>query len=369
MDDERTTSNAVSAPRTFTEGHGIDHVPERQRHGRARDQFSTRFSPVIYLAPVVLAGAGIPLGLGLTGSITAILTGNVLGSLATAGCAVMGPRLGMPQVTMGRSAFGRRGNYVLAALGVLLFVGYFSVGTVLGARSLTDLLGVPYTVTVTVVSVASVLVAIFGYNLVKLLSRWLTWLSFAVFGTVSVLLVLHGLGPTATASVSGADYVLAWLIELSIVFSYTGSWAIYASDFSRYLPARIRLPRMFAYAFAGTFASTSWMMVLGAALFTLTPGVDDVLAGFRLVLPGGVLQIVLVTFIVGALAHNAVNLYSGALAGLTCDLPVGRSISVVVLGVLGGVIAAAFGGSGFLANLELFLLWCPTSSCRGSVSC
>lgn len=79
----RSAPGAGRAPtRTLTEHHGIGWVDDRRRRGRERDQFSMRFAPVIYLAPVMLGGAGAPLGLGVVGSVTAIAPGNLLGSLA-----------------------------------------------------------------------------------------------------------------------------------------------------------------------------------------------------------------------------------------------------------------------------------------------
>lgn len=53
-------SSATPAGTTRPEPDGINHIPDSRRHGRARDQFSMRFSPVVYLAPVVLGGVGAP---------------------------------------------------------------------------------------------------------------------------------------------------------------------------------------------------------------------------------------------------------------------------------------------------------------------
>ncbi|MFK4105774.1 purine-cytosine permease family protein [Streptomyces sp. NPDC019531] len=352
MKKDRAVSGRTERP--LTEHHGIDWVDDSRRHGRERDQFSMRFAPVVYLAPVVLGGAGVPLGLSLVGSVTAIAVGNLLGSLATAACAVMGPRLGIPQVTMTRSAFGYRGNYVPAFLGILLFIGYFSLGTVLGARSLANLTGLPYTPMVVVVAGLSVLIAVFGYDTLQAMGQWLTRVSLVVFGIVSVAVVVHGTGPAPTTSASSGHSVTTWLLVCSVVFSYTVSWTIYASDYSRYLPANGRARSMFFWAFGGLFSSATWMMVLGAALTTLAGG--DPLAGLGVVLPAPLLKLVLAVFVVGALSHNAVNLYSGAMAGLTCDLPLRRTTVVVLGGAVGCVLSLLLGGGNFQSHFNTFLL-------------
>ncbi|WP_184502928.1 purine-cytosine permease family protein [Streptomyces botrytidirepellens] len=340
--------------RPLTEHHGISWIDDSRRHGRERDQFSMRFAPVVYLAPVVLGGAGIPLGLGLIGSVTAIVVGNLLGSLATAACAVMGPRLGIPQVTMSRASFGYRGNYLPAFLGILLFIGYFSLGTVLGARSLANLTGLPYPPMVAVVGGLSVLIAVFGYDTLQAVGQWLTRVSLVVFGTVSVAVVLHGTGPATSSHTASGHYLTTWLLVCSIVFSYTVSWTIYASDYSRYLPASGRAGSMFLWAFGGIFTSATWMMVLGAALTMLAGG--DPLAGLGIVLPDPLLKTVLVVLVIGALSHNAVNLYSGAMAGLTCDLPLRRTTVVVAGGAVGCALSVVMGGSNFQSHFNTFLL-------------
>ncbi|MFI0776519.1 purine-cytosine permease family protein [Streptomyces sp. NPDC021212] len=339
--------------RSLTEHHGISRIDDSQRHGRERDQFSMRFAPVVYLAPVMLGGVGIPLGLGLIGSITAIVVGNLLGSLATAACAVMGPRLGIPQVTMSRAAFGHRGNYIPAFLGILLFIGYFSLGTALGARSLANLTGLPFTPMVVVVAALSVLIAVFGYDALQAVGRWLTWVSLVVFGIVSLAVMVSTTEPAASPAASG-HYATTWLLVCSVIFSYTVSWTIYASDYSRYLPANGRARSMFLWAFGGIFSSATWMMVLGAALTLLANG--DPLVGLGLVLPDPLLKLVLVVFVIGALSHNAVNLYSGAMAGLTCDLPLSRSTVCLAGGAVGGALAILLGGANFQSHFNTFLL-------------
>lgn len=344
-----STENALAVER-----HGIEYIDEGQRHGDPRNQFSIRFSPVIYLAAIVLGGSAVPMGLGLSGSLTAILLGNLLGAICTAACAVMGPRLGLPQIPMGRSAFGYRGNHLPAALSSLLYLGYFTLGTILGAKSLAELFKLPFVPVMIGVVLASVLIAIFGYNLLHAFGRWVTRVSIVVLIVVSVLLVMPGPGAGAAARLDGTEYWLVWLLEFTIVFSYTMSWAPYASDYSRYLPRDTSRGKIFGYAFAGLFLSTTWMMALGAVLTTLGSQ-GGVIGAFELALPGPVLAVTLFTLGIAAIPHNSVNLYSGAMASLTWGFPLNRSATVALSGVLGAVLAVLFGGPAFEDAFHAFL--------------
>ncbi len=336
------------------ERRGIAHVPTSQRYGNPRNQFTVRFAPVIYLAGIYLGASGGPLGLGFTGSVTAIVLANILGSIVTGLCAVMGPRLGMPQLPMGRAPFGYFGNFLPAFLTLLMCIGYYSVGTVLGAKSLADLVHAPYAPTVVVVAAVSILIGIFGYKILHTLGKVITNVSIVVLTVVSIVLLFHGGGPGTAATATGTDYWLAWSVLFTAVFGYTASWAPYASDYSRYLPEDSKPSSIFTAATLGLFASTTWMMCLGAGLITLMPD-GDVLDTFGLALPDWLRYVVLLTLGLSAIPHNSVNLYSGAMNVLTCNVKLPQWVTVTIAGLIGLVIALVFGGDQFQSNFLLFL--------------
>ena len=336
------------------ERHGIAHVDPSRRYGNPRNQFTIRFAPVIYLAGIFVGSTGGALGLGLAGSITAIVLGNLLGSLATGLCAAMGPRLGMPQLPMGRASFGYFGNVLPAFLSLLVYIGYYTVGTVLGAKSLADLFHTPYSPTAIVVGALSVVIGIFGYRMLHIFGKWVTNFSIVLLTVVSIVAIAHGGGPGVHAAVSGHDWWLAWLVQFTAVFGYTASWAPYASDYSRYLPEDTKTSSVVYAATGGLMAATTWMMVLGAGLITLLPN-GDVLDTFSIALPDWLRWIALLTFGLAAIPHNSVNLYSGAMALLTCDIRLPQWVTVAGAGVLGTVLALLFGGDSFQTNFHLFL--------------
>lgn len=336
------------------ERHGIDHVPPDQRFGKERSQFTIRFAPVIYLAGIFVGATGGALGLGFWGSVSAILVANVLGSIGTGLCAVMGPRLGMPQIPMGRAAFGYAGNFLIAGLTILVCLGYYTVGTVLGAKSFADLFDVGYQPMVVAVTALSILIAVYGYRFLHLLGRWITYVSVVLLAAVSLYLAAHGLGNAAEPSVSGSEYWTLWLLQFTVVFGYTVSWSPYASDYSRYLPRDASGLRIFGWATAGLLAATTWMMVLGSGLISLEPS-GDVLSAFGMVLPDWLLHLTLLTLGLSAIPHNSVNLYSGAMSMLTCDVRIRQLVIVIASGVAGGCLALFFGGDRFQDAFGLFL--------------
>lgn len=344
-----SSSNVVEVER-----HGIDHVPEGQRYGKPQNQFTIRFSPVIYLAGIFVGATGGALGLGFWGSVTAVVAGNVLGSVGTGLCALMGPKMGMPQLPMGRSTFGYHGNYVPAFLTLIVYIGYYTVGTVLGAKSLADLIGTSYKPMVFVVAALSIVIGIYGYHMLHVFGRWITYISIVMLAVVSVYMIAHGAGPGTASSLSGSEFATIWMLQFTVTFGYTVSWGPYASDYSRYLPKNSSSMSVFSWASSGLFAATTWMMVLGAALIALDPS-GDVIEAFDLALPGPLRFIALLILGLAAIPHNSVNLYSGAMATLTCDLKIKQSHIVIACGILGGIVALAIGGSSFEDHFSSFL--------------
>jgi len=300
-------AETTTAPPLIAEAGDIDYIDEANRYGHPRNQFTIRCAPVLYLAPIFLGGAVIPMGLGLTGSITAIICGNVLGATATGLCAAMGPKLGMPQLIMSRASFGYRGNYLPAALATILFLGYSGIGTAVGAKALSTLFSTPFIPVAIAVGVLSVIVAIFGYDLLHLVGRWVTWGGTILLIVLTILTVVHGTGSTATPTAKGGTYWTTWLLEFTVVFSFTVSWMVYASDYSRYLPKSTGMRRTWSYAFSGLVIGSCWTMILGALLATIAPK-GDVLQAMRIVLPIGLLWVILIVLTITSITHNAVNL-------------------------------------------------------------
>lgn len=339
----------------IVEAAGIDHIPEVQRHGRPSNQFTIRFSPVIYLAPIFLGGAAIPLGLGLTGSITAIVIANLLGSIAAGLCAGMGPKLGMPQLVQSRASFGYVGNYIPAILASLLFIGYSTVGTIVGAKAMQTLLGLPFPPIAIAVGIASILLAVYGYELLHVTGKWVTWIGILLLVIVTGLALVHGVGAGATPTLTGTSWWLAWLLQFTVIFSFTVSWMLYASDYSRYLPVETKFGHVAGYASSGLFLGSTWMMVLGAFLVSISP-TGGALEAFKVVLPTALVWLVLISLTITSVTHNSVNLYSCSMAGLTWDFPLKRSSTVIVAGFIVCILAVVLGGSEFLENFSAFLI-------------
>lgn len=335
------------------EPHGIEHIRASERHGKVTGQFNVWFAANMHLSSIVLGSLGLVFGLGLWATIAACVLGNFLGALGNSLCCAMGPKLGMPQMPMSRSAFGYKGNYLPAVLAWLGFIGWFTVDNILGAETAQQLWNIPYVVMAILFAVVTIAIAVYGYNFVHQWERWLTWISAVAFAVLTILAVTHGSGAGAAGTDTGAKFWDNFILEFSVLFSYVVSWGPYAADYSRYLPADTPIRKPFWLSFWGMFLSCTWVCVLGAVLGSLAikggiiPEIGAAAGGFAV--------IVYIVIVLGSISSNVLNMYSGAMSGLTWDMPLKRTGAALLIGAIGLVLSLIFGGPKFVGFFKDFL--------------
>ena len=59
---------------------------------------------------------------------------------------------------------------------------------------------------------------------------------------------------------------MPFLVQFSVVAGYQISWAIYVSDYSRYLPPDVTVRKTFYWTYGGSGLGAVWIMCIGAAL-------------------------------------------------------------------------------------------------------
>src|SRR3954463_3146358 len=95
---------------------GAEFIPLGDRHGRPRDLFWTWMSPNLEFATVFLGVLAVAaFGLGFWQAVLAIIVGTGLGAVAHGLLSARGPVTGVPQMVLGRSAFGYWGNLLPSA--------------------------------------------------------------------------------------------------------------------------------------------------------------------------------------------------------------------------------------------------------------
>jgi NCS1 family nucleobase:cation symporter-1 len=313
------------------ETHGIAPVPGDRRYGNARRLFTVWFAPQVNMTGVFTGALAIVLGLGFWLGLLAMVIGTLLGSLIVGYLSTWGPRTGTAQLPSSRMAFG--GGVVLpAALQWLSSIAWDALVGLFGGEALALLLGIPFWAAVLIVLGVQGVVGFFGYEVIHRLQAVLTVVLFVTFVVFAVKLV-GGHDIVTPAVVQGPDLIGAFVLEVTISLSLAVSWASYASDFSRYLPARSSRLSVFGYTFAGIFVAYVFVQGIGIAAGDLVA--EQTAEGVRTVMGGGFLGgLALLIIALASIGSGVMNDYSGSLALQTLGVRVRRPLSSVVVTVL-----------------------------------
>jgi len=187
---------------------GIERIPEGERHGRPLQLAWTFSSPNLEFATLFVGVLAVQVfGLSFWPAVAAIVLGNLLGSVAQGLLAAQGPSGGVPQMVLGRLAFGYRGNVLPAGLMTITSgFGWIAVNSVSASFALNSLTGLPLVPCLVVVIVLEIGVAFFGHNLVQAFERYVCPLLAVIFAVGAVVVLTH-FDPSAPPPAGGAGGV------------------------------------------------------------------------------------------------------------------------------------------------------------------
>lgn len=342
------------------ETHGITPLATDQRYGHPARLFTVWFAPQVNMTGVFTGTLAITLGLGFWLGLLAMVIGTVLGSAVVAYLSTWGPRTGAGQLPNARMAFG--GAVVVP--GILQWgssIAWDALVGLFGGEALAALLGIPFWSAVLIVLAVQGAVGFFGYELIHRLQAVLTVILFVTFAVFTVKLV-SGHDIVVAPSVAGADLAGAFVFEVTIALSLAVSWASYAADFSRYLPADSSRRQVFGYSFAGIVLGYVFVQGIGIAAASVIG--DHTAVGVHAVMGGGLLGgLALLVIALAAIGSGVMNDYSGSLALQTIGVRVRRPVSAIIVTALAfGLILwlhAADTATRFTDVLLLVSYWIP----------
>jgi NCS1 family nucleobase:cation symporter-1 len=313
------------------ETHGIAPIAEDQRYGSPARLFTVWFAPQVNMTGVFTGALAIVLGLGFWLGLLAMVIGTVLGSLIVGYLSTWGPRTGTGQLPNSRMAFG--GGVVLPAIVQWLgTIAWDALVGLFGGQALSLLLGIPFWLGVLIVLGVQGAAGFFGYEVIHRMQAVLTVVLFVTFVVFAVKLV-GGHEIITPASVQGADLVGAFVLEVTIAFSLAVSWASYAADFSRYLPAGSSRARVFGFTFGGIVLAYIFIQGIGIAAGNVVS--EQTAEGVRSVMGGGLLGgLALLIIALASIGSGVMNDYSGSLALQTIGVRVRRPVSAVIVTLL-----------------------------------
>jgi NCS1 family nucleobase:cation symporter-1 len=342
---------------------GSEPIPDAERHGGPLQLLWTWASPNIEFATVYIGVISVLFfGLSFWQATTALLLGTALGAVTHGILSLDGPRFGVPQMAIGRFAFGYRGNLLPAGVNALVAgVGWFAVNSVSAAFALNTLTGLRPLPSLLLVVVAEIVIGFIGHNFVHAFEKY-------AFPALAVVFLLAGAWTFEEADLAGGGTsggIGGFLLAFSAAWGYAAGWNPGASDYSRYLPRTADRVKTVLYPAVGLFVSIAVVAVTGAASATIVaPQGATPTAAFTGHLPGWLSDAVLIAIILGAISANALNVYSSAMSitalGLKLPAWLGRGAIVVLCGLAGTAAAwasLADAGHAYEAFLLVIAYW------------
>jgi nucleobase:cation symporter-1, NCS1 family len=324
---------------------GAEFIPLNERHGHPLQLFWTWTSPNMEFATIfvgILAVAAF--GLGFWEAVGAIVLGSALGGITQGILSTKGPQYGVPQMVLSRLGFGYWGNVLPAGINaVVAGIGWFAVNSVSGALALNALTHMPQVLCLLIVVVVQIVVAFLGYNLIHVFERY-------AFPVLAVIFLIASGVVLSKAHPGAAHHTIpgAFLITLGATFGYAVGWNPYASDYTRYFKPDTSKLAIAWWAGLGLFLSCSLLEIVGAAAGTAVKDVgvflgDNPTGAFTGLLPSVLADFTLLAIALGAVAANALNIYSGALSftalGIRLPLHIRRAIVALGFGAIGFFLA------------------------------
>lgn len=322
----------------LVEQRSIDYIPWKERHGKVWHQGPFWFTSNFVLLTFAVGFTGPLAGLGLGWTAIAILLGAGIATFFMAFHANQGPRMGIPQMIQSRAQFGTRGVIIALIPALMVYVGFndFNVAMATQGFKAVGATGPDWAWYVGIISVQA-LIAIVGYDMIHLVQRWLTYLlmvAFTILGVGSII----ALGGTRVLTM-GPFNAVAFFSQFVAVAGFQISYAVYVSDYTRYLPADTKLGPLVLWTYGGAALSAVWLMVLGA-LFALHlqngAMVTSVLPAGNMVAPGFGAAVMVISSI-ALITVMSVNTYGATLVALTAVdgfRPIRSSSRIRIIGTL-----------------------------------
>jgi NCS1 family nucleobase:cation symporter-1 len=333
----------------------MEPIPQSARYGSVGRLFTVWFTPNLVPAAFFVGTLASIVGLGWWSGVLAIIVGNLIGAALVGVLSAMGPRSGMAQIPAARLPFGKS-IVVPGVINWLSTIAWDAINAFFGAYAVQAITGgaIPFPVGLLLVIVLQAALSVIGYEAIHTFERYAAVGLAILFAIVTVALL-----PKATFGGSGSGETIGtFVLMTTIAGSFNLAWALYASDYSRYLPVETPPQRVFSWTFIGLFIGAAWIEILGLAVVgALDVNVTDTVHQIYALLGGGLVGgLAMIAIFFGTVAVNAMNDYTGSLSLQAAGLKVWRPASAGVVAVLSFLATLYLYYNNFSSTVENYLL-------------
>ena len=330
---------------------GIEPIPERLKTVKWYDLFFIVVNFLINPGTILISGLAVASGLSFQEAVVSQVCGVIVAFSAYIVMATVGVDYGVPGQVATRMAYGLRGaKWVPSLLRTAASVYWFAFQTVAGSMAVVAVLdkwlgGQHSLIWVSLVfAVLQVVVALVGYESLKVLSRFAFPLKMVVFAYLFVLFAWHGgpdFAPDRVLAYAGAPGP-HWLLFATWLNGAAAAWLTMitdASDFCRYSRTRIDMwVGTISAAVVGTLIASTLGAYAAAATLGQTANPFEVVAALST--SWFTLLLVFVVIAFDNWTINVLNLYTGGLSLSNIAERLGRFWTTLIISVFGVALSA-----------------------------
>jgi nucleobase:cation symporter-1, NCS1 family len=362
--------STTTTPRTRgIEVRSIDYVPLGERHGKVSRVGPLWFMSNAQIATLATGLISITSGGNLIWSCIAIAIGILIGTIFMAAHSSQGPQLGLPQMIQSRPQFGYIGALLVWLFAYLQYAGFNIFNTILAGESIGGAINsgqAANPVWLWVVTILAAAIALVGYDLIHSFEKYLMILTILMLALLTLSALVHLHVPASQFDLT-QFHAVPFFGQLGVAAGYQISWAIYVSDYSRYLPPTVKTRSTFAWTFWGSALGGIWVMFLGSWIAVSAKDIGsntvvDLKHVADLLFPGfGAIALIIAAL--GLVSVTALNMYGGSLTLISSidsfvkiRPTLAIRITTIVITAAISIGFALFASSDFLGNFEAFLL-------------
>jgi purine-cytosine permease-like protein len=327
------------------ETHGIDPIPESDRHGDASELFWIWCAANISILGIAYGGYLVTFyGLSFWQGVSAAVIGTIGSFLLVGFVSLAGKIAGAPTMVLSRASFGIAGNVLPTLVSWIALIGWEIILVALATLSVEAIMArlgaptgdVPTAIAFAAIAAITIGIGLLGHATIVRIQTWFTY-AFAALTVVFFVLVADQIEWDTVSSLPSAS--AAWFVGgVSIVAAGLGiGWVNAGADYSRYLPRGVGSRDVVWWTTFGASVAPLILIPFGLLLAANNSDIANSLNPIAVLardVPTWFLVPYLVTAVGGLLAGAVLDIYSSGLNLLTLGVRIPRYQSVAVDGVL-----------------------------------
>jgi purine-cytosine permease-like protein len=352
------------------ETHGIDPIPESDRHGTPVELFWIWCAANISILGVTYGAFLVVFySLNLPQAVLAAAVGTVLSFFLVGYVSLAGKLGGAPTLILSRASFGVAGNALPTLVSYISLVGWEIILVALStfaAETVLSRLGwvhgdLALAVSLVIVAAGTIAIGLLGHATIAKIQTWFTW-AFAVLTVVFMVLVWSEIDWGKVTSLPSGPFWGGLVGGTSIIMAGLGiGWVNAGADYSRYLPRSSSSGAVVGWTVFGASVAPIVLIIFGVLLAANNQALATSANPVGVLaepLPTWFLVPYMIVAVGGLVAGAVLDIYSSGLNLLTLGVPLPRYQSVAIDGILmiAGNIYILFFNQDFFTPFQGFLI-------------